>query len=770
MRACKTKRIPPAFGIDPWLIPQKRFESSLESVVETVFNQGNGYQGIRGVLEESRMHSGTKQGTFIAGLYEKQPGQTPRMKGRAVLGDDFYRAAKAFSYTHYDLCLGEERFCIENCLIHSRHLNMKNGELARHALWKTPEGRQTEVMFSRHVSAVEPQIAAMSFFFKPLNYEGTLDVYSWLEADVISSYLGVDIWQELDMDLVANSSIKLYGRTRYSKLECEMLASYRLLEDDTEIAISPCLIKEPKRIGLKYQINVKCGQGYCVEKIIQINSPEKKINPQYRPDYKYVLNSSAEKWTGFWKDCDVNIEGDIAAQQGIRFCLSQLNHSYRAGLETSVGAKGLTGEGYGLLCFWDTEIYILPFFIYTRPELARQILMFRYEILDRAREFAKDMGYQGAMFPWMTVTGENNPAVWECILGEQHINAAIPYGIDHYVKATGDIEWLCNYGAEIVLECARFWADRVFFSRRINKYVINQVTGPDEYMEMVNNDFYTNAMAAWTLEYACAIVCQLKEDCPDTFEVIASKIGLKDEEVDLWGSISKNIYLPFDGALGINPQDDTFLGLDEVDIAEIDGGQFPLEGNWPWTKVLASNILKQPDVVLANYLLNDRFDIVQKKLNYEFYEPKTSHDSSLSPCIHSIMACELEKGRDAYDYFMYSARLDMDYGSPSDGVHLANAGGAWMSIVNGFSGLRWVDNNVCFDPSIPSCWNRYSFTIKIRQSKITVSVDKQNAVLKLIDGEKLNIRIRQSDYLLEGEIVVQSRILQIDNFDKEING
>ena len=769
MKVFDRKESKVVFGESLWMLPQMKFDPEAMEISRTAFCQSNGYQGVRGFLGEEACRDMPQSGTFINDVYEHQTGIVAFIKGKPVLPSVFCRAANAVHYLRMNLVLDGQCFAAGDSLSQVRHLNLQNGDLVHRVLWQAEDGRQTEVELKRQLSLEYPTTAILSLSARPVNYDGHLRFESWLEGDVVSKYLGQSVWVNPEVAYLEPDTIALAQTTHHTEISVRSWARHQLKDPSGPLSIAPVVTKESNRICISYDVAVRQDQPCVLEKIVQIESADTRsacndpaVTVAAGRDYEDVARSNAARWGALWDACDIQIEGDVKAQQGVRFCMYQLLQAYRAGLDSSVSAKGLTGEGYGLLCFWDAEIYIMPFYLYTQPELARGILMFRYRILDQARQRAKTMGYKGAMFPWMTIEGEDNPAAWECVLGEQFINAVIPYAVGHYVDVTEDVDWLAEYGAEIVLESARFWASRVFFNSDKNQYVISQVTGPDEYTEMVNNNCFTNMMAAWVLRYACKICEMLKRDDPVGLDKLAEKIDYCEDESEQWQDIADRMYVPFDPSLDIHPQDDSFLGLDDLDLNAVPLGQFPLESHLPWPTVLRYKALKQPDVVLASFLLSDQFTLKQKKADYEFYEPITTHDSSLSPSIHSIIASELDKGQDAYDYFLYSTRLDIDYGGSADGIHLANAGGAWMAMVNGFAGMRLINGKLCFDPKLPSCWKGYSFSIKFRGRQLGVSVCQEGACFTLGSGEPIHLILCEEEMLLTDTLEVKTTPLIVE--------
>jgi len=751
----------PIFGIAEWSIPQLRFDKQGLAAARTVFCQSNGFMGIPGYREEEAARTLEQSGNFMTGLYELQTGIEAFLKGKPILPNAFHRAANTPQITELSLQIGTDIFSADVCRNWQRTFDMTSGELSLSGCWCCSGGEETDVLIKRAVSLHNPHLFISSLTLTARNHELPITITSRIDAAVNSSYLGNDLWQNIETETHADGTISLRAHTKESELKVQILASHKC-SDPSAVQSTD---QQAQQIACKTTIPLTRAQSIHFDKQLWCDwscptdkdTLDQNISwDNANADSQFEVNAAA--WQQFWNQCDIRIDGDNAAQQGIRFCLSQLKQAYRKELPTSVTAKGLTGEGYGLLCFWDSEIYLLPFYLYTQPELAKQILMFRYRTLDQARLRAQAMNYAGAMFPWMTVNGEDNPGAWECVLGEQHINAAIPYAIEQYVGATGDDEWLAEYGAEIVIECARFWASRVFFNTARQKYVITQVTGPDEYTEMVNNDCYTNMMAARALNYATTAVTTIQHAYPEQWLALAKHIQWSDTEAERWSDIADSMYVPYDEKRGLHPQDDSFFNLDELDLSQVPPDQFGLEGHWAWPNVLRYQVLKQPAVVLANFLLSDQFTPEQKLANYNCYEPKTTHDSSLSPSIHAIMAVELDLAEKVREYFLKTVRLDLD-DTKSDGVHLANAGGAWMAMVNGFAGFRQINGQFNFDPAILPEWKSYSFQLLLRGRRILISARTTGTNISLLDGTPLKLFVRNREYLLRDNIEISTRVL-----------
>ena len=409
---------------------------------------------------------------------------------------------------------------------------------------------------------------------------------------------------------------------------------------------------------------------------------------------------------------------------------------------TNIAAKGLTGEGYEGHYFWDTEMYVVPFFLYNNPGISRKLLEYRYSILDRARQRAVTMGVKGALFPWRTINGEECSAYFPAGSAQYHIDADVAYAIRQYVQVTGDDAFLIDYGAEILFETARMWADLGdYILRKGNQFCINEVTGPDEYSALVDNNCYTNLMARENMRYAYDTVEWMKQRAPEAFRSLAAKIGLGDHEPDEWQKAADRMYVPYDDELIIYKQDDSFLNKQPWDFANTPPENYPLLIHYHPLVIYRHRVCKQADLVLALFVLSHLFTPEEKRRNYDFYEPLTTHDSSLSTCTFSIVASDVGYHDKAYDYFMRTARMDLDdrHGNVKDGVHIANMAGAWLCLVNGFARMRVYDDLLSLDPYLPRGWDEYQFRLTYRQSFLSVIVNQAGTTYELLRGPDLTV-------------------------------
>ena len=749
-----------SWAVDGWAVFQNQHDLSEDA--QTIFSQGNGFFGIRGIDEERLPMEVRQSGAFVQGLYEiQQDHKILCMKGAPILPDVFYRAAPAPHFLHVQIKVGDAVFSPDHCSAYTKKLNLKDGVLQRDAQWDLPDGKRIRVQFSRVVSLLDRQLFASQIRITPLNFSGRVELISTLDARSNSTVFGTELWSGATTD-GSPDGLRLSANTRYSNLSVDLFCRHRLSSGAFET------FAEEHRIGQTVAVDAVEGLAIVFEKIVwldtrQAGSPISEIGraaSMLDKTYEQVASESALEWEQFWLDSDVEIDGDSEIQQGVRFSISQLRQAYRSGPAYGLGAKGLTSELYGLAHFWDSEAYMLPFYLYTSPEMARQILMFRYDHIDQARARAQRWHQKGAAFELMTVQGEDNPSAWACILGELFVNTTLPYAICEYVSIADDEPWLVSHGAEMLIECARFWAGRVSMDETSGTYFINQVTGPDEYSEWVNNNFFTNVMAAWTLSYASEVVALLRARYSSEWVALTERLGFVADEELAWDDISEKMYTGYNEQLGVHEEHTGFFGLDKVNLEVIPAEEFPFEENWPWPKVLQHNALKQPDVLMAEMMLGGQFSTEQKKADYDYYEPLTTHDSSLSPSIHSILAAELGMADKAYSYLRNCCRLDLDYGDASAGIHLANAAGAWMSMVHGLAGYRQDRGCVSFDPTIFSGWKAYSFRLKLFGSTILVKVTPGGATLSLLDGEAVRVTVCGKESELKDCLQVPVRILE----------
>ena len=446
----------------------------------------------------------------------------------------------------------------------------------------------------------------------------------------------------------------------------------------------------------------------------------------------------------FWERSDVETGADVSVQQAVRWNLFQLLQAAARADARGVPAKGLTGGAYEGHYFWDIEGYVVPFLVYTSPRLARHLLAFRHRMLDKARSRARDVNQRGALFPWRTISGEEASPVFEASTAAYHINADITYALRQYVVMSGDRDFLFEEGSEMLVETARLWADIGFFTKTDNRFHIHGVTGPDEYTTLVNDNTFTNLMAQHNLRFAVETIRALHAQDPTRYELLREKTGLLEFEVELWNQAAENIYVPYDEILGINPQDAEFLRKEIWDFDRTPASDYPLLLHYHPLVIYRYQVIKQADVVMAMCLLPDEFPPDVKRRNFDYYDPLTTGDSSLSACVESVVASQIGEREKALEYFDYGLFMDLGdlLGNAAQGVHVAAAGGVWMALVYGFGGLTQRDGQLCFEPRLPNEWSRLAFRVQVQGSRLVVNITPEDVTYRLQIGDELTISHR----------------------------
>jgi maltose phosphorylase len=470
-----------------------------------------------------------------------------------------------------------------------------------------------------------------------------------------------------------------------------------------------------------------------------------------------MLIEQAAAWEAKWAINDIVIKGDVSAQQGIRFNIFQMNQTYTgADDRLNIGPKGFTGEKYGGSTYWDTEAYCIPFYLSTAPQqVAKNLLIYRWKQLDRAIENAGKLGFdQGAaLYPMVTMNGEECHNEWEITFEEIHRNGAIAYAIKDYVEYTNDRKHLVDYGWEVLIGISRFWAQRVNWSENHQKYVMLGVTGPNEYENNVNNNWYTNYFAVWCLKYTLEVLAEIQANYPNEAKEKLAKTAFQTSEIAQFEHIIANMYFPRDENRGIYLQQDGFLDKVIAPVESIPAGQRPINQNWSWDRILRSCYIKQADVLQGMYFFENDFTKEEIARNYDFYEPITVHESSLSPCVHSILAAKLGKEDKSYEFYTRAARLDLDdYNNDTeDGCHITSMAGTWMSIVKGFGGMTVSNHQLNFEPFLPAQWEEYSFKINFRANQLAIKIHKSGIEIDNLSATPITLGIKGRSYTIDAK-------------------
>jgi alpha,alpha-trehalose phosphorylase len=775
------------YPADEWNVIEKQFHPEFLAQSETMLALGNGYVGMRGCPEEGGPNA--ENATLINGFYETWP---------IVYGEEAYGFAK----TGQTICnvtdskiiklfVDDEPFWLPHAklLSYDRRLNMKSGTLDREILWETPAGKQVSIRSRRLVSFENRHVAAISYCVTLVNANAVVVISSEMTADQPGGRTDSD-----DPRLAkAFSGRVLHPRGSYSKgrriLLCHATERSRLMmacatdhaletscphtdktvyaDDFGQVAFTiearqACPIQLTKYI-VYHTSNTASAQELC-------GRAEWTLDRVTVQGFQQLLTSQEQYLDDFWRRSDVRMKdvredrtkrSTVEIQQAIRFNLFHMLQASARAEDTGVPAKGLTGKAYEGHYFWDTEIYVVPFLTYTSPRIARNLLMFRYNMLPQARARAKQLGHRGAMFPWRTINGEEASAYYAAGTAQYHINADIMYALRKYVQATGDEQFLREHGAEMLVETARLWIDLGFYSdKKGGKFCINGVTGPDEYNAVVNNNAYTNLMARENLRYAAETVNSLRTVEPEAYNALVDKTALQPSEVETWIRAAENMYVPHDEKLEIIPQDDSFLDREPWDFRNTPREHYPLLLFYHPLNIYRKQVIKQADVVLAMFLLGDVFSPQAKKRNFYFYDPLTTGDSSLSSCVEAIIAAQIGDMDKAIRYGMAALLMDLADvgGNVKDGCHIASMGGTWMVLTYGFGGMQDNDGSLSFWPRRAPEENAIlRFPVTYRGQRLEVEIGQDKVEYALREGECLVIRHETEEVRLTRESPVVVR-------------
>ena len=699
--------------MNTWNIIIEGFNKADITKHESIFSLGNGAMGMRANFEEDYTGD-TLQGSYIGGVY--YPDKTRVGWWKNGYPEYFAKVLNAPSWIGLHIKINGELLDLNTCLEvknFRRQLNMKEGWYERSFTAVLPNQQEIQVKVLRFLSLRYDELGALRYEITPLTTEATIEIESYLDSGIKNSDANWDerFWNTLEISSEDNFATIL-AETKKTRFKVHTFMQNQLFIDNKELNISPKENKKENYIGLQYEIKVKQNQtfriekygGYSISNDYSTLTKSKTLSKSIAL-FDSLLENQQEDWAAIWETSDIVIEGDEKAQQGIRFNIFQLNQTYSGKYaHLNIGPKGFTGEKYGGSTYWDTEAYCLPFYMATKgAEVARNLLMYRYNQLDKAIENAQKLGFTGgaALYPMVTMNGEECHNEWEITFEEIHRNGAIAFAIYNYTRYTGDESYLKEYGIKVLIAIARFWAQRVSFSAEKQKYVILGVTGPNEYENNINNNFYTNYLASWCLRYAAEQVTTLQKE------------DITKEETQQWLHIAQNIYLPYSEKYGVYLQQDGFLDKDLKPVSAIPAEERPLNQHWSWDRILRSPYIKQADTLQGFYFFEDHFTKEELQKHYEFYEPFTVHESSLSPCVHSVLASALGKTDEAYTLYLRTARLDLDDYNKEvhEGLHITSMAGTWLSIVEGFAGMRVKNGELHFTPRLPKHWKSLSFKV-----------------------------------------------------------
>ena len=765
--------LPPShvYPPDPWRLVERSFYPRLLAQFETLFSVSNGYLGLRGNFDEGA--PAFQNATLVNGFHETWP---------IVYGEEAYGFAKngqtILNVTDgkiIKLYVDDEPFYLPTAslLEYERALDMRAGTLDRTILWETPAGKLVSIKSRRVVSLEHRHLAAIEYEVTVVNAEAPVIISSKLihdPQDTDQSEGDPRVAQGFPSRVleprhsgVDGYRIALGHRARRSGMslgcvadhvietECTHTCEVSCSEDEGKLVIS-AQAKPGERIRLLKYISYHTSRRVPVEELCE--RAERTLDRAVKEGFPSLLEGQRRYLDGFWQSSDVQIEpepdpsgGSLrsadAVQQILRLNLFHMLQASARAEGVGVPAKGLTGLGYEGQYFWDTEIYVVPFLIYTAPRVARNLLKFRYSMLEQARQRAREVNQKGALFAWRTINGEEASAYYAAGTAQYHINADIVYAVRKYVEATGDEDFLFEQGAEILVETARLWRDLGFFAESHGRcFSIVGVTGPDEYNTVVNDNAFTNLMARENLWFAADTVERMRRERPEGYEALRHRTGFEESEARDWREAAEAMYLPYDEEAGIHLQDDEFLDRNPWDFENTPPEKYPLLLHFHPLVIYRHRVIKQADIVLAMFLLGDEFSLEQKKRNFDFYDPLTTGDSSLSVSIESIIASEVGYQDKARDYFRYAALMDYAdvSGNVKDGLHVASMGGTWMAAIYGMAGFRDYDGRFSFSPNLPRGVRRLRFRLDLRGRQLEVEMNQESATYALLRGKEITIQ------------------------------
>lgn len=711
-----------------WIIKESKFDPKTLHHKETVFTLGNGYLGTRGSFEEG--YPGAKPATLINGVY-----------------DDV-----AIAHTELANCpdwlplvfrIGKEYFSLNRGTIvsYKRELDMYRGILSREVRWRSRANQTLDFHFQRFASLADEHVLCLRCIVTAVDFEGEIELQAGINGYLDNEGIRHWEWLEQGEDI---KGVWLRGITLRSRIELGIAQLVRVFHNGIETPVEYSGV--PGYPAVSATIKLRQGETITIEKLVTVFTSREKEAPAEAsrqkllelPNYENLKAAHEKAWAKIWENSDVVIQGDRKAQQAVRYNLFQIiaaapRHDERVGIP----AKTLSGFAYRGHNFWDTEIFILPFLTYTQPEIARNLLTYRYHTLAGARRKAREAGYQGAMFAWESAAtgdevtprwvpspnGKDLVRIW-CGDIELHITADVAYAVWHYWKATADDEWMCRYGAEILLETARFWSSRVetrdstLACSERPCYEIRHVIGPDEYHDRVDNNAFTNKMVQWNLEVALSVLDWLRAKYPARAAELEQKLNLNSEQLERWADIIERMWIPYNPETGLIEQFEGFFQLEDINLAEYEPRRCSMQALLGIEGAAQRQVIKQADVLMLLYLLRERFDLKTLVANWNYYNPRTDHTygSSLSPAIHAILACDLNNPTEAYQHFMRAALVDLEdtRGNAADGIHAASAGGVWQAVVFGFAGVKLTEYGPVANPRLPAGWMRLQFKLNWR--------------------------------------------------------
>ena len=747
-----------SFEIHPWKVVETGLDKERMRLSESLTSTGNGYMGMRGNFEEDYTGD-THLGTYIGGVWFPDKTRVGWWKNGYPLY--FGKVINAVRLNGIHVEVDGETLDLNTAQVEAfyRELDMQNGLFLRRFTVRTAGG-SVQVEAERFVSLAQKELLAVRYSLTP-DYDAHVVMRPYLDANVrnLDSNYDETFWDMLEEEetedalaLLTKTKENPFGTPRFA-----VSAAMSCWADGLEMAGRRL---DSGYVETRYEGDVAAGEDVVMEKYALcftsrdydekvLSTLSLKAAARAREvGYDALRDAHTAAWRDRWAGCDVTIQGDDAAQQGIRFNLFQLLSTYSGDdARLNIGPKGFTGEKYGGATYWDTEAYCLPVYMaIAGQDVAKQLLLYRWLQLDGAYHNARQQGLKGALYPMVTFTGVECHNEWEITFEEIHRNGAIAHAIFNYATYTGDMDYMLREGLDVLCGVARFYTDRVHFSNRHGKYMIHGVTGPNEYENNVNNNWYTNRIAAWSIGL---FVTQARRASQNR----RRELAITEDELAHMVDVVEKMYYPEDAELGIFVQHDTFLDKELMPAADIPAGERPINQHWSWDHILRSCFIKQADVLQGLYFLNHLYDVETIRRNFDFYEPMTVHESSLSPCVHSILAAQLGYRQKAVEMYQRTARLDLDNinNDTDDGLHITSMAGSWLAIAHGFAGMRTTDG-LSLSPFLPDAWQGYAFQFHYRGRVIRVSVRPGQALVELLQGKPLKMTLCGQEQTLSDSI------------------
>ncbi len=758
---------------DAWSVIEEGFDAERVKSSESLFSIGNGAMGQRANFEET--YSGeTFQGSYIAGIY--YPDKTKVGWWKNGYPEYFAKVLNAPNWIGIDIVINGENLDLAACAVSAfrRELNMKEGWYHRSFTATLQNGTEIRAEVRRFLSMDLDESGMIRYAITPTNRDATIEFRPYVDAGVHNEDANWEekFWEPVGVEHDRNSGF-VTARTFKTHFGATAFMHNQIFIGNENTKAEPAnVLTDKEKITFSYPVSAKAGQSVAIIKTggytVTLNHKESElvqaaksvIRKASEKGFETMLANQAKSWSAIWDMSDITIDGDVKAQQGIRFNIFQLNQTY-SGKDSrlNIGPKGFTGEKYGGSTYWDTEAYCIPFYMATKDQgVARNLLTYRYNQLGKAIENAEKLGFTGgaALFPMVTMNGEECHNEWEITFEEIHRNGAIAFAIYNYHRFTGDYSYIPEKGLEVLIAIARFWHQRATWSTHKDRYMILGVTGPNEYENNVNNNWYTNYLAKWCIDYALEQIEKVEADYPKDYARIVAATKIDKAELLHWQKVADKMYFPYDEQLEIFLQQDGFLDKELVKVSDLDRAQRPINQKWSWDRILRSPYIKQADVLQGFYFFEDHFTREQLERHFDFYEPFTVHESSLSPCVHSIQAAVLGKMDMAYTFYLRTSRLDLDdYNKEvEEGCHITSMAGTWMSIVEGFGGMRVKDDVLHFAPRIPAQWKGYSFKINFRNQVLKVNVEEGKTSFGLEEGQEMTVVVNDTEISVQPNVLV----------------